>query len=1010
MGRKLDLTGLTEDEAEHVLQVVQRDMSLRKKEEERLSELRQELDDEGSRCSLLSRQHRFNERCCIRCCSPFTFLLNPRRQCLDCQYNVCRNCCSYTKKDKAWVCSSCQKGRLLKTQSLEWYYNNIKCRFKRFGSAKVLKTLYRKHLVEQGTLGELTEGSTYEESIGTEGSVCSDSAFYRQSEEHSMADTHRVALRVAEEAIDEAITKAQGHTDSQDKQSEAMYLQEHKEELIGELATTIVQKIIRRRKNQAEMKPDHDLDWPPDNQSDDEPLASSSPSSQGPSTLTTAGRAKASLWRSRSAFSLLDDNNVMQCSGISQDSQKGLDKGALAGLASWRSVDRLDNSILKSPDGNWIALQSTQLSRPSLLTKRKSLLFSVLEKESGVTSAYDQMGSDDPEGSEGAWGAALLEIRRKMSSNTNNNQGSEATDLVSSDQKASVPSPSLGRHVCNEALKSDFNVQGGQGEGQGLKPKKSLFSFLKRKMGGEHLHVSSPRRSSRPGIFEINFNPEGAQLEAESSGADELEEKSVVRKSRRRKRSKKEHREERGEQCSNVLPEALAKKQSMKKNNQSGAFTPDTQTSDGSLTSGALTPDTGAPEGDAPGPEAPGGQGDVTKGLSFPLEEELTARLREVARQEQLLSTGKEPDQSGPDQGEIRGGGVLEEEMLWQMEVEMEGDKDSDEEGRTGEREGDGGDLKSTLIKLASQARGTEFSSTEDELDRVGLGEEVESEEDREEGEEGQLTAQLCMLASKVSQFSSTEDELDRAGLSDGETDDRTGANEELTFKLCRLARQVGAAQFSSTEDELDRMGLDNDDDDDDEEMEGKGEKGGREGGWMDTEALWEMEGDKEEMTSKLRDLASLVSASQFSSTEDELDRVGEEEREEENRGRSQGDRGKLPNMGAECVGEVEIGKMWNRGRQGEVELVRTKPWYLGVMMAAEGRMMNQERKDSMGELDARLFDFEDESGREGEESNLEGVMHIQRMMEEIKLKEEEPQAEQRKCGSRGWKEEEGRR
>ncbi|TNN89052.1 Rab effector MyRIP [Liparis tanakae] len=36
MGRKLDLSGLTEDEAEHVLKVVQRDMKLRKKEEDRL--------------------------------------------------------------------------------------------------------------------------------------------------------------------------------------------------------------------------------------------------------------------------------------------------------------------------------------------------------------------------------------------------------------------------------------------------------------------------------------------------------------------------------------------------------------------------------------------------------------------------------------------------------------------------------------------------------------------------------------------------------------------------------------------------------------------------------------------------------------------------------------------------------------------------------------------------------------------------------------------------------------
>lgn len=36
MGRKLDLSGLTDNEAEQVLQVVRRDMRLRKKEEERL--------------------------------------------------------------------------------------------------------------------------------------------------------------------------------------------------------------------------------------------------------------------------------------------------------------------------------------------------------------------------------------------------------------------------------------------------------------------------------------------------------------------------------------------------------------------------------------------------------------------------------------------------------------------------------------------------------------------------------------------------------------------------------------------------------------------------------------------------------------------------------------------------------------------------------------------------------------------------------------------------------------
>uniref|UniRef100_A0A8C4S130 RabBD domain-containing protein n=1 Tax=Erpetoichthys calabaricus TaxID=27687 RepID=A0A8C4S130_ERPCA len=111
MGRKLDLSGLTGDEADHVLQVVQRDINLRKKEKERLSEMKQALEEEGSKCSILSKQTKFNERCCIRCCSPFTFLINTKRQCLDCKFNVCKGCSSYSKKEKAWICTVCQKSR-----------------------------------------------------------------------------------------------------------------------------------------------------------------------------------------------------------------------------------------------------------------------------------------------------------------------------------------------------------------------------------------------------------------------------------------------------------------------------------------------------------------------------------------------------------------------------------------------------------------------------------------------------------------------------------------------------------------------------------------------------------------------------------------------------------------------------------------------------------------------------------------------------------------------------------
>lgn len=139
--------------------------------------------------------------------------------------------------------------------------------------------------------------------------------------------------------------------------------------------------------------------------------------------------------------------------------------------------------MLKSPDGNWIALESTQLSQPSLLTKRKSLVFSVLEWEFGVISAYDEMGSYD---TEGAWDAALLEIRRKMTSNANNNQGSEAPDAqASAGQQPSIPSPSLGHHASTNTLNFESEVGEGQVGGQGSKLQKLHLTYMKRERDWE---------------------------------------------------------------------------------------------------------------------------------------------------------------------------------------------------------------------------------------------------------------------------------------------------------------------------------------------------------------------------------------------------------------------------------------------------------------------------------------------------------------------------------------------
>ncbi|XP_063012378.1 rab effector MyRIP isoform X3 [Melospiza melodia melodia] len=580
MGRKLDLSGLTDEEAEHVLQVVQRDFSLRKKEEERLSEMKQKLDEEGNKCSILSKQQKFNEHCCIRCCSPFTFLINSKRQCQDCKYNICKSCSTYQKKEKAWICSVCQQARLLRTQSLDWYYNNVKSRFKCFGSAKVLKNLYKKHRLESGLCPDtIAEGSLYEGSFENEGSICgSDSTFYQQTEGHSMMDTLAVALRVAEEAVEEAISKAETYSDSLDKQNEACYLQEHKEDLIEELATTIVQKIIKKQKSKPEQA-EADLEWPPSRSSG---LASGAVSDQSMLTFPGSRRGSYTLWRSQSAFSLASEDmaskgqdpasSVAEALGRQQKGQSRKQKERKhSALPSWKSVDRLNEtsdqaleqvaqrccgvpftediqepgcnpvpcagppSVFQSTDGNWVALQNVTLPRPRMLAKPKSQVFKALESESSIVSAYDEMGSDSEDDYD--WHVALNKLRRRPRQlpddfyYSNSQYGTEWA--YGNDQYQAVTSPSSGLYTNTETLLSDSETSSVNSSQEAKGPSKLLW-------------LQSRTQSDRPrmekkhfhGELDVNFNPQATSLEYSDSSETEGVHYDLEKRSRRWKKNK----------------------------------------------------------------------------------------------------------------------------------------------------------------------------------------------------------------------------------------------------------------------------------------------------------------------------------------------------------------------------------------------------------------------------------------------------------------------------------------
>ncbi|NXT06421.1 MELPH protein, partial [Prunella fulvescens] len=129
---------------------VQRDFDLRKKEEERLEELKCKIDQESSKREFLTSQSHLNETHCVHCLQPFKFLLNSKRQCLDCHFYTCKNCSRYNKKEQGWVCDPCRLSRIVKIGSLEWYYEHVRSRFKRFGSAKVLQSLYGRLQPGQG--------------------------------------------------------------------------------------------------------------------------------------------------------------------------------------------------------------------------------------------------------------------------------------------------------------------------------------------------------------------------------------------------------------------------------------------------------------------------------------------------------------------------------------------------------------------------------------------------------------------------------------------------------------------------------------------------------------------------------------------------------------------------------------------------------------------------------------------------------------------------------------------
>ncbi|XP_012893440.1 PREDICTED: melanophilin [Dipodomys ordii] len=141
MGKKLDLSKLTDEEAAHIWAVVQRDFDLRRREEERLEELKDKIRKQASRRELLSDTAHLNESLCAHCLQPFQLLASGRRQCQACGLFTCGSCGQAQAEAQGWLCGPCRLARVVQMGSLGWYYEHVRARFKRFGSAKVIRSL-----------------------------------------------------------------------------------------------------------------------------------------------------------------------------------------------------------------------------------------------------------------------------------------------------------------------------------------------------------------------------------------------------------------------------------------------------------------------------------------------------------------------------------------------------------------------------------------------------------------------------------------------------------------------------------------------------------------------------------------------------------------------------------------------------------------------------------------------------------------------------------------------------
>src|SRR6218665_671489 len=81
-------------------------------------QIEEDVQEEETKYSILSKSHVFNEKHCICCFSRFLLLFNRRILCGFCKFHVCKNCVIVDEEEKIRCCSACMKQRLAHLQSV----------------------------------------------------------------------------------------------------------------------------------------------------------------------------------------------------------------------------------------------------------------------------------------------------------------------------------------------------------------------------------------------------------------------------------------------------------------------------------------------------------------------------------------------------------------------------------------------------------------------------------------------------------------------------------------------------------------------------------------------------------------------------------------------------------------------------------------------------------------------------------------------------------------------------